>query len=498
MSTFSRQSFARIALAGGVMALLAVLIALASSPGPQVQAQEASQAIIKVPDDHATIQAAIGAAGGGDVIQIAQGTYTENLIINKSITIEGGWRSDWLAWDPDLYTTTVDGGGAESVIRIVGSSAPTVDGFEIVNGNAWSGGGIYCAENASLTLRNSDIHHNQATADGGGGVYLDQSSQATLLNNRIHHNQGEDYGGGFYAWYTGEVIVQSNEFYLNQSTNRGGGIYIDTCNRVIVDRNEIYSNSARYLGGGGYFYAYGTGAITISHNLIQGNDATISTAGGGGGLRLVGYARAVISGNIVYSNTARSAAGGLALSDVASLTLINNIIARNTASNRGSGMSLYGESFLPLQGVLTNNTLAENAGGSGQGIHIQTEYAAITLTNNIIVSHTVGVTVEAGATVWANYTLWHGNGTDVGGPGTWTNAHPVYGDPCFVDPAGGDYHILAGSAARDTGDPVGVPPAPSTDIDGDTRPLGLHVDIGADECLIVYDHYLFLPLVLKN
>ncbi|OGO15217.1 MAG: hypothetical protein A2Z14_08330 [Chloroflexi bacterium RBG_16_48_8] len=35
--------------------------------------------------------------------------------------------------------------------------------------------------------------------------------------------------------------------------------------------------------------------------------------------------------------------------------------------------------------------------------------------------------------------------------------HPVYGDPLFVDPAGGDFHLKANSPAMDAGVDVGLP-----------------------------------------
>lgn len=65
----------------------------------------------------------------------------------------------------------------------------------------------------------------------------------------------------------------------------------------------------------------------------------------------------------------------------------------------------------------------------------------------------------------------------------------ITGDPRFVDPADGDFHIGAGSAAIDAGVDAGV----TTDIDGDPRPIGPTSDVGADEwCLRVY-----LPLVMR-
>jgi hypothetical protein len=64
----------------------------------------------------------------------------------------------------------------------------------------------------------------------------------------------------------------------------------------------------------------------------------------------------------------------------------------------------------------------------------------------------------------------------------------IHHDPAFVDPAGYDYHLAAGSPAID----AGVYASVTTDIDGDSR---LDVpDIGADEAF----KSLWLPLVLGD
>jgi hypothetical protein len=49
-------------------------------------------------------------------------------------------------------------------------------------------------------------------------------------------------------------------------------------------------------------------------------------------------------------------------------------------------------------------------------------------------------------------------------------------DPTFVDETHRDYHLAAGSPARDVLDT-----GPMTDFEGDTRPQGPKFDIGADE-----------------
>jgi len=77
-------------------------------------------------------------------------------------------------------------------------------------------------------------------------------------------------------------------------------------------------------------------------------------------------------------------------------------------------------------------------------------------------------------------TLWHGNGTNTSDNlNAILTQGDVTGDPAFVGPAAGDYHIGSASAARDRGIDIGV----RTDIDGQARPDGAGYDIGADEYL---------------
>ena len=146
---------------------------------------------------------------------------------------------------------------------------------------------------------------------------------------------------------------------------------------------------------------------------------------------------------------------------------------------------------------LSHATIAHNTGGDGSGIYVtgfdcciewggQWGYqrSTVVLTNTILVSHTVGITVASGNTAMLAATLWGSgdwaNGTNWSGMGVIIHTHDITGDPAFVDPNAGDYHIGLTSAALNAGVDAGV----TTDIDGDVRPIGAGFDLGADECTV--------------
>ncbi|RLC91129.1 MAG: hypothetical protein DRI77_14175, partial [Chloroflexi bacterium] len=187
---------------------------------------------------------------------------------------------------------------------------------------------------------------------------------------------------------------------------------------------------------------------------------------------------ATLSGNAIYSNTA-DLSGGVQLAFSDDATLDNNVIADNQAGAAVSGVMVSASTA-----NLRHNTIARNTGGDGSGvcvINAVADYSTVALTNTILVSHSVGINVTAGNTATLESTLWGSgawaNTTDWGGGGSIVRANDYWGDPAFVDPDAGDYHIGPGSAAIDEGVDAGV----ATDKDGVIRPQGTDPDLGAYE-----------------
>jgi hypothetical protein len=196
-------------------------------------------------------------------------------------------------------------------------------------------------------------------------------------------------------------------------------------------------------------------------------------------------ARNVITGNLSFR------VSGLYLSNVSPFTVTNNIIAANRSTSvvfRSPAVRVSGGG-----GQFLHNIVARNENASG----LQVDSSAnVNFTNTILVSHTLGITVEAGSAAalegtlwgsgsWANDVDWNGAGTIV------TGTVNIWGNPTFADPGSGNYHIWLGSAAVDAGVNAGV----TEDIDGDPRPVDAGYDIGADELRL---RYIYLPLVVKN
>ncbi|MCI0527182.1 MAG: right-handed parallel beta-helix repeat-containing protein, partial [Nitrospira sp.] len=162
----------------------------------------------------------------------------------------------------------------------------------------------------------------------------------------------------------------------------------------------------------------------------------------------------------------------------------------------GSGIAIIGSA---VQGTLDRNRIESNV---NSGIFIGTG-ANLTIANSLIVNHTgvsgidinssgpgtitvvndtitgngIGAAITSGVVSIVN-TIVFGNGTDINGAFSGSNNIVAPTDPLFV-PADLDFNLQPDSPARDGGDSTLV--VGPFDFDGDTRILGINVDIGAQE-----------------
>jgi hypothetical protein len=476
-------------------------------------------------------------------------TATQMVVITKSITIQGGYTtSDWANPDPIANPVTLDARRQGRVIVITGTITPTIAGLHIIGGNGTglggsrfgdaAGGGVYVSQ-ASATIADCTIYSNTGHAvpdvwgnSYGGGLYLSGSDGATLQGNSITTNtgstRGRGYGGGLYLDRSDHVTLNGNVVMGNTGTRvgngQGGGLSLYDSNDVTLDGNVISDNvgttSANYDGGGvsivggsyitltgntirgnlagaaaswgGGLYLDSVSQVALTGNTIDGNVTTIyGGLGRGGGLYLEEIVDIILSDNLIIGNAGHfdsstsSWGGGVYIERGGPITLANNVIADNKVTTAGSGLYVEGAALR-----LLHTTIARNTGGDGSGVCVTDDggyYSAVALTNTILVSHTVGVTVSTGNTVTIEATLWHGNTSNWDGAGAILHSQDRGGDPAF---AGDGYHLTHRSAAIDEGLATGV----GTDIDGEPRPAGTACDLGADELW----HRIYLPLVIRS
>ncbi|MBN1845384.1 MAG: hypothetical protein JW810_06840 [Sedimentisphaerales bacterium] len=215
------------------------------------------------------LQDALAAAGAGDTIRVAQGTYRPDLgaglaagdplatftLIN-GVSLEGGYAGDGQA-DPNArdiqaYETILSGylGGPKSYHVVTGSgvdASAVLDGFTIRDGDGLqgglqlSGGGMY-NQSGSPTVRHCRFLNNHAHF--GGGMYNGNGSSPLVANCLF-----EEGGIGnalsspeiFNCTFT-HMVYDAIESYGGELTitncvfrNNYRGLFIDYCDPVITN-----------------------------------------------------------------------------------------------------------------------------------------------------------------------------------------------------------------------------------------------------------------------
>ena len=187
---------------------------------------------------YTTIQQAVDAAKPGDTVLVAPGTYTENVVINKPLTITGTPTVQAADSNKDVFLVTSPGVDIDGLTITGGASGvdiANVSSCVITNINA-SGNirGVYLAAATNSEVRNSNLSNN------GYGVYCDYASSNTIANNVAtgEHGNGVALGDGIYMDYGGSNKVSNNDL----SANHVFGISIFSSSNNIVTGNTMSQN----------------------------------------------------------------------------------------------------------------------------------------------------------------------------------------------------------------------------------------------------------------
>jgi polyvinyl alcohol dehydrogenase (cytochrome) len=286
-----------------------------------------------------SINAAINAVASGGEVMVCNGTYTEDVAVNKPLSLQSQGN------------VTIDATGQPNGIDVTASNV-SVNGFTVEN-----------ADDDGILVDSADkavIEDDNSLDDAAGaGIHLVGSSDAQVLSNTVNGNAAG--------------IVISDE------TGPSSG---NTVNENIVTDNAdsdgislVSRNTAAAPGGTAAPSVGGVFGNTVENNQVNGNGLT--TAGAGIALTATDHGEAVydntLSDNIISSN---GESGITVHSLAAAQDMTGNTIQANT--------------------VGTDNTVGDNAGTPADtqttGILIRTvSPLTIKIVSNVIGDDDTGI-----------------------------------------------------------------------------------------------------------
>lgn len=315
-----------------------------------------------------TIADAITAANPNDRLLIEGGvTFTENIIIDKNLTLSGGYNGCTSA---STAHTLIDGSASGSVIAAAAGTNVILQNLNITNGSAGSeGGGIRFGlgtGTGTLTLTNVDVYANNSV--WGGGIWLGPDTNLSASNVNIFNNTASAYGGGL-RLFGGQATFNDSNIYNNSApagggvygsqetgfspalnlpsssdvydnealtgNGLGGGIYLRQGTMTAANCSDIHSNDA--IDGGGAYVITSTIIINGSCSEIQYNTAT----GNGGGVYAQGSTINLDDDAELYDNDAgtdTTGSGGGAYLDNSNLYSDKASIRYNNTDDYGAGI----------------------------------------------------------------------------------------------------------------------------------------------------------------
>jgi parallel beta-helix repeat protein len=219
----------------------------------------ASAADIYVPDNYAKIQWAVDNASAGDTIIVRDGTYTENINVNKSLTIQS---------ENGAEATIVEAADFKKDVFEITADYVNISGFKILGAlGDWyhSPAAIYLRFASHCNISGNIITNNFNGIEIYGPWYKDipcTPSENVVTNNTILDN---DNVGISISYSEGNTLIE------NFISHNSIGIILQWfANNNIVKKNKI-SESGRYSSVMSGIYSSDSNFNTIMSNVLLNN-----------------------------------------------------------------------------------------------------------------------------------------------------------------------------------------------------------------------------------
>jgi hypothetical protein len=384
----------------------------------------------------------------GDIVYVKQGIYNEKVIVQNSGS--SGKYITFAAFPGDIVT--IDGAGISlpnwyGLVNILGKNYINISGFKVINSEF---SGIFVSKDDNRTPPSNIIiekNYIDNTLSSGIMVIGESFNPATniiLDGNEVVRAQvnGQTSNECITIGFNVDIFEIKNNVVHNCPTE-GIDVKAGVSNGKIFG-NHVYDTSS----SGIYVDAWDSFAKDID---VYNNNVHDQRLPWGGGFDVSSEKGGTVENVRFYNNIAyNNPAAGIAIGWVSSGPVRNITIIGNTFYGNGDGTDWGGGIdivYANAQNVLVRNNIVS------QNNNYQINYP--NRRSDVIVDHN----------------LIDGLENKVG-------SYYVSGNPQFVNPKNGDFHLKSTSSAIDKGSPND---SPNVDFEGNHRPMGSGYDIGAFE-----------------
>lgn len=393
---------------------------------------------------YTTITAAVNAASAGDTINVASGTYAEQVHITKPLSLIGANREN----------TIISANGHSNGIYVDGLSAPGLANISISGFTVQDAGfeGMLIQNASDVTIFDNIVRHNDQNlqiqndacpglppfetnegGDCGEGIHLMGVNHSTVANNLVEQNSGG--------------ILVSDETAPNHDNVITRNLVQDNA----YDCGITMASHRAYVTSGTAPLAFGMYHNTVSANESRHNGFGSEQGGAGIGIFAPGPGTSNTMNSIVHNRVIDNSMPGISLHTHAFLTFPNhppnpnindNVIVDNYVSGNGGDPSLgisqpIGISVLgttPAIGIVISGNTVEK-----EQIDIAVNSASeVDAHLNSLGSKNVGISeLNAGGTVDATLNWW-GCPNGPGAHGCATTSGSVTYTPWLTTPVNDD------------------------------------------------------------
>jgi nitrous oxidase accessory protein NosD len=288
-----------------------------------------------------TIQSAVNAARPGSTVVVCKGTYHEQVVLNKPLSLQGQRATIDQAGVTPAFQVTLPGLGTQTIFAgvVMVSSGIRFTGFTVTHAQ---GEGILAAglgrEVTGISISHSSVVHNDLGFGVPNSPYFQCAAQGAVPGDC---GEGVHFIGVAYSAIKGNLIAD----------NAGGVLLSDDTGPT---HNNLVANNVV------------TGNATDCGITVPGHNPNALSATGQRQPSVAGVYANVIRGNVVTNNGLKGEGAGVLFANATAGTAsYNNLVLRNYIAGNGlSGVTMHAHTIKPGQFEdLNGNRVIGNAIG---------------------------------------------------------------------------------------------------------------------------------------